>query len=388
MHELVPRPADAPARPATETFTLAPPVRFGPITPSERGVAAALLGRPVADPFLVGTVACDACAHRCVIRAGRVGICGTRENRAGRLVTTVYGEVAALHLEPIEKKPLYHVAPGSLAVSLATPGCNLHCRFCQNWELAQGHREGHRPVTEPLPPEAIAERARAADAAVVAYTYVEPTVFLEYALDTARLVRRDGRLNVFVTNGYQTPEALQLLAPLLDAANVDLKSFSDATYRRLCGARLEPVLATLLGMRRAGIWVEVTTLVIPGVNDSVSELRALAEWIGSELGEETPWHVSRFHPAHRMRRIPPTPSDSLLAAAAMGRAAGLRHVYVGNAPELDGAETRCAGCGHRLIRRRDFAVVEWRLDGDRCPDCLRRLPGVAVARTPRAALPA
>lgn len=386
MHEPTPRMPGAPTtgRPAVETFTLAPPVELVAAARPERGVVPALLGVSVRDPFLVGTVRCDACAHRCVIRVGRTGICGVRENRAGQLVSTVYGEAAAVHLEPIEKKPLYHVAPGSLALSIATRGCNLHCDFCQNWELAQGHREGVRPLAEPLPPEAVVARARAGGASIVAYTYVEPTVFLEYALDTARLARAAGLRNVFVTNGYQTPEALELLAPVLDAANVDLKSFSDTTYRRICGARLEPIRETLLGMRQLGIWVEVTTLLIPGLNDSDAELRAMAGWIASELGEETPWHLSRFYPAHRLGGLPPTPAATIRAAAAVGRAAGLHHVYLGNAPELDGEETRCAGCGHWLIRRSGFRVTAWRLVEGRCPDCLTRLPGIGLDRAPTA----
>ena len=400
MHEPTPGPAPRgrrshprlPARPAVETFTLAPPAELAlSVAPGRdgqrptagragRGIVPALLGVPVDDAFIVGTVRCDACAHRCVLRVGRVGICGVRENRAGQLVSTVHGEAAAVHVEPIEKKPLYHFLPGSLALSLATRGCNLHCDFCQNWELAQGHRAGIVPRAEPLPPEAVVVRALDTGARTIAYTYVEPTVFLEYALDTARLARQAGLRNVFVTNGYQTPEALDLIAPVLDAANVDLKSFSDATYRRICGARLEPVRETLTGLKRAGIWVEVTTLLVPGVNDGTAEVEAMAEWIGSELGAETPWHLSRFYPANRMAAFPPTPAATLERAADAGRRAGLAHVYLGNAPELHDEETRCAGCGRWLIRRRDFAVVGWALVDGRCPDCYTHLAGVGLNR--------
>ena len=217
--------------------------------------------------------------------------------------------------------------------------------FCQNWEIAQAPRLGLDIPQRRLSPEQIVENAVRAGARSIAYTYVEPTVFLEYALDTGRLARRAGLRNLFVTDGYATPEAVSLLAEVLDAANVDLKSFDDAFYRRLCGARLAHVLDAIVAYRDAGIWLELTTLVIPGRNDGDDELRALADWIAGTLGPDTPWHVSRFHPAFRMRDVPPTPIATLRRAAEIGREAGLRYVYVGNAPELQMEDTRCAGCG-------------------------------------------
>jgi pyruvate formate lyase activating enzyme len=215
----------------------------------------------------------------------------------------VYGEAVAATLEPIEKKPLYHAWPGTRAYSISTIGCDFHCHFCQNWAIAQSSRELTHPPTVYLPPDAVVARARAGGARAVAYTYVEPTVFIEYVLDTARLARAAGLGNVLVTNGYQTPEALELLAPYVDAVNVDLQGFSDRFYRRVCGARLEPVLESLVLMRRLGWWIEVTTLIVPGANDDPSELSGLAEWIAAELGPETPWHVSRFFPAYRMSDV-------------------------------------------------------------------------------------
>ena len=378
---------NAPVVPGTVAGTPPDPRRprdaalFGP------GVVPALLATPVTDPLapLSGhtaapSVRCDACAHRCVVREGRSGICQVRENRGGRLVSLVYGEAVTAHVEAIEKKPFFHVLPGTQSFSLSTRGCNFHCRYCQNWELSQAPRQGlHVPVRTLLPAGVVAE-AQAAGARSIAYTYVEPTVFLEYALDTARLARAAGLANVFVTNGYETPEALELLAPMLDAANVDLKAFSDRFYRRVCGARLEPVKETLVAMRRLGIWVEVTTLVVPGENDDPAELTAAAEWIARELGAETPWHLSRFYPAFRMADVPVTPVATLRDAAAIGRRAGLHHVYVGNVPGEDDTDTRSSGCGRVLIRRDGYRVARVALRDGACPDCGTRLAGLIEER--------
>jgi pyruvate formate lyase activating enzyme len=322
-----------------------------------------------------GSVRCAVCAHRCLVRPGRMGICGVRENQAGRLVSLAYGEVVAVGLDPIEKKPLFHLAPGSTAYSIATAGCPFHCRFCQNWEIAQAPRLGLKLRTRPLPPERVVAEALASGARSIAYTYVEPTVFLEYALDTARLGRAAGLHNVFVSDGYATPEAIGLLAPVLDAANVDLKSFDDAFYRTLCGARLAHVLEAIVAMREAGIWLELTTLVIPGRNDGDGELRALTAWIVATLGPETPWHVSRFFPAHRMQDVPPTPPATLRRAAEIGREAGLLHVYVGNAPELSLEDTTCVGCGRVLIERHGYRTDVRLADDGTCPACARPLAG-------------
>ena len=325
-----------------------------------------------------GSVRCGVCAHRCLVRPDRRGICGVRENRDGELVSLAYGAVVAVGLDPIEKKPLFHVAPGSTAYSIATAGCPFHCTFCQNWEIAQGPRLGLDLPTRLLPPERVVAQAVSHGAGSVAYTYVEPTVFLEYALDTARLARAAGLRNLFITDGYATPEAVDLLGQVLDAANVDLKSFDDAFYRKVCGARLAPVLESIVAMRRAGIWLELTTMVIPGRNDDEGGLRALTRWIVATLGPETPWHVSRFFPAHRMLDIPPTPLETLRRAADLGREAGLAHVYVGNAPELGLESTSCAGCGRLLIERRGYRVRTHLTAGGTCPGCGRALAGRAL----------
>jgi pyruvate formate lyase activating enzyme len=330
-----------------------------------------------------GAVRCGVCAHRCLVRPGRTGICGVRENRDGRLISLAYGNVVATGLDPIEKKPLFHVAPGSTAWSIATAGCPFHCRFCQNWQIAQGPRLGLDLPARHLGPGDVVADAIAAGADAVAYTYVEPTVFLEYALDTGRLARAAGLLNLFITDGYATPEAVDLLGTVIDAANVDLKSFDDAFYRTLCGARLSHVLEAIVAMRRAGIWLEITTLVIPGRNDDPGELRAIADWIVRELGPETPWHVSRFFPAFRMLDVPSTPPETLRSAARIGREAGLVHVYVGNSPELGLEDTHCPGCGRLLIARRGYRVTSHLAPDGTCPECGRALAGRALGgRTP------
>jgi pyruvate formate lyase activating enzyme len=321
-----------------------------------------------------GTVACHLCAHRCVIKPGRLGVCAVRENRDGRLVTQVYGEVVAAHVDPIEKKPLYHFLPGSRAMSIATPGCNFRCGFCQNWQISQAPRRREGGVAgEPFPPQAIVRAARDAGCRSISYTYTEPTIFFEYAYDTARLAREAGLLNNFVTNGYMTAEALETVRPVLDAANVDLKAFRDETYKKVCGARLEPVLETIRGMRAAGIWVEVTTLVVPGLNDDPTELAAIARFIAS-VDPDIPWHISRFHPDFEYTQAPATPVSTLRAAAEAGRNEGLRFIYVGNVSG-ESEDTHCRTCGSVLIRRRGFAVVANHLRDTRCPKCGTALAG-------------
>jgi pyruvate formate lyase activating enzyme len=326
-----------------------------------------------------GAVRCVACAHRCLIRPGRAGICRVRENRDGALVSLVFGQAVAANADPIEKKPLFHAYPGSTAFSIATRGCNFHCLHCQNWAISQAERDGLAAPTFNLPPERVVQAAVAAGTRSIAYTYTEPTVFIEYVLETARLARAAGLANLLVTNGYQTAEALDLLGPLVEAANVDLKSFSDRFYRRVVGARLAPILETLVAMRRRGIWVEVTTLLIPGLNDDSGDLAKLAAWIATELGPETPWHVSRFFPTYRLTDLDPTPVASVQRAVAIGRAEGLSHVYAGNVGGGD-QNTVCAGCGEILILRSGFAATPAAaLDGGSCSVCGHPLAGIGIA---------
>jgi len=355
---------------------------LGPGSESEPNIRQAWLGEPFDDPLAPGSVRCNACAHRCVLRPSRIGICGVRQNRGGWLYTLVYGEVTVTRAEPIEKKPFYHFLPGSFAYSVSTQGCNFHCSFCQNWQISQAHREGVVPESRNVTPEAIVEEAVAAGARSIAYTYVEPTIFIEFALDTMVRARAAGLHNVFVTNGYETPEAIELVAPYLDAANIDLKAGSDNFYRHVAGATWEPVRETVVEMKRRGIWVELTTLVIPGFNDDPDELRALAEWIETAAGPETPWHLTRFEPAYKMKHTPPTPAATLVSAAQAAREAGLRHVYIGNAPEVESSVTCCARCGEPLISRAEFGVTEWNLVEGRCPRCKHALAGVGLADSP------
>ena len=397
-------------RGSPETFTLAPAVEFdadaltpepirahspgeeppaglrvsdlGPGGESQPQIRRALLGEPFDDPLAPGSVRCVACAHRCVLRPGRVGICGVRQNRGGSLYTLVYGQVVVTKAEPVEKKPFYHFMPGSSAYSVATQGCNMHCGYCQNWQISQAHREGLVPESRYVSPESVVEEAVSAGVRSIAYTYVEPTIFIEFALDSMVKARAAGLRNIFVTNGYETPEAIELVAPYLDAANIDLKAANDDFYRRVCGARWEPVRDSIVDMHGRGIWLELTTLVIPGLNDDPRELRAMAEWIATAVGTETPWHLTRFQPAYRLSHLPPTPAATLVDAAAVAREVGLRHVYVGNAPEVEAATTSCAHCGERLIGRSDYGVTEWRLVDGRCPRCQHPMAGVGLQNSP------
>jgi len=324
-------------------------------------------------------VRCNLCAHRCVIAEGKKGICQVRENQGGTLYTLVYGRIIAHHVDPVEKKPLFHFYPGSTAYSIATPGCNFRCRWCQNWEISQMPREHHLISGQEASPEQIVAAAKHAGCRSIAYTYTEPTVFFEYAYDTARLAHDVGLANIYVTNGYMTEEMLETFRPYLDAANVDLKAFREETYRKYVGARLGPVLDSLRAMKRLGIWLEVTTLVVPGVNDDPAELKDAAEFVANELGVDTPWHISRFFPAYKMADVPPTPISTLGQAQEIGLEAGLRYVYMDNV--LGEENTFCPGCGRLLIRRAGYRILENHVQPDgRCPDCGTLVAGMGMGR--------
>lgn len=322
------------------------------------------------------SVRCNLCAHRCVIAHGKKGICRVRENQGGMLNTLVYGQVIARHVDPVEKKPLYHFYPGSTAFSVAAPGCNFRCRWCQNWEISQMPREQHLVMGEKASPTQIVAAARQAGCRSIAYTYTEPTIFFEYAYDTARLAHEAGLANIYVTNGYMTPEMLETFHPYLDAANVDLKAFRDETYRKYVGARLQPVLDAMQVMKRLGIWLEVTTLVIPGINDDPAELREAARFVAQELGEETPWHISRFFPAYQMPDVPQTPVVTLRRAQEIGLEEGLCHIYIGNV--RDEESTYCCKCGQLLIARSGFCLMENLVRDGHCPRCGARVAGVGM----------
>jgi len=322
-------------------------------------------------------VCCNLCAHYCTITDGKQGVCHVRENRDGTLYSMVYGRAIARHVDPMEKKPLFHFYPGSTAYSIGTPGCNFHCQWCQNWEISQMPREQHFIMGDEATPEQIVYDAKRAGCRSIAYTYTEPTIFFEYAYDTARLAHENGLTNIYITNGYMTEEMLETFHPYLDAANVDLKAFRDTTYQKYVGARLQPVLNSLKTMKQLGIWIEVTTLVIPDINDDPIELRDAADFVVDELGEETPWHISRFFPSYKMTDVPPTPVTTLQKARDIGLEAGLRYVYEGNIPGE--VNTLCHACGHLLIRRSGYSILENHVGQDGCcPHCSTQVAGVGM----------
>jgi pyruvate formate lyase activating enzyme len=320
-------------------------------------------------------VQCCLCAHACRIVPSKRGICGVRENRGGMLFSLVYGLPIAENVDPIEKKPLFHVDPGTKSFSIATVGCNFSCAFCQNHDISQLPRETPDIPGRSATPEDIVGRAILTGSGSISYTYTEPTVFFEYAFDIAKLARERKLKNIFVTNGFMTSLAIDCIAPYLDAANVDLKSFRDDFYRTQCGARLQPVLDSLRKMKQRGIWVEVTTLLIPGLNDSTEELRQIAAFIAS-LGRETPWHISRFYPRYKMNEIPATDIAAIGHASEIGRAAGLKYVYSGNVPGNEGEKTFCSHCGNLLIDRHGYTVKQMRLKGSACLTCETPLEGL------------
>ncbi|MFA4991204.1 MAG: AmmeMemoRadiSam system radical SAM enzyme [Candidatus Omnitrophota bacterium] len=316
-------------------------------------------------------VRCGLCSHRCVIFDGKAGICGVRRNKEGRLYTDTYGDIAASHVDPIEKKPLYHFLPGSMSYSIAAAGCNFKCGFCQNWQISQAAASGVKGGY--TGPRAIVDSAKKYKCASVSYTYTEPTVFFEYAYDVARLARDAGLYNIFVTNGYMTREAIEMIRPYLDACNVDIKGFSESFYSGFCKARLGPVLESVRLMKRLGIWVEITTLVVPDQNDSDEELKGIADFISS-VGPETPWHVSRFHPDYEYLDSAPTPIETLRRAKEIGEKAGLRYVYLGNT--IEGNNTYCHNCGNLLIERVIFDMMQNNVRDGRCPGCGAVMEGV------------
>lgn len=322
-------------------------------------------------------VRCGLCRFRCLIASGARGHCHVRENRDGTLYSLVYGKVCAEHLDPIEKKPLFHVMPGSNSYSIATVGCNFRCRHCQNYPISQVAANGHIPGEERAP-DTIVKNALASGCRSIAYTYTEPTVFFEFALDTARLARQAGLLNVFVTNGYISSEALAAIAPYLDAANIDLKGFSDGFYRDIVHARLSEVLDSIIEYRHRGIWVELTTLIIPGLNDSERELQGIATFIVDNLGVDTPWHVSQFYPTYQMTDRPRTPPETLRRAVDIGMTAGLRYVYEGNVPGRGGENTICPSCAALLIERYGYVITANRIVNATCPDCGAAVAGIGL----------
>jgi len=321
-------------------------------------------------------VACELCAHGCVLNDGQFGICGVRQNIDGILYTHVFEEAIAAHVDPIEKKPFFHFLPGTKSLSIATIGCNFRCPFCQNWEISQTRLTDEKSEVSGnfLPVKEIVRQALRNECASISYTYTEPTIFFEYAYETARLAKESGLKNNFVTNGFMTEKALKTIRPYLDAANVDLKFFRDESYKQICKARLQPVLDSICKMRELGIWVEVTTLVVPGLNDSDEELRNIAHFL-VETDPDIPWHISRFHPDYEYLDARPTPISTLKKAREIGRSAGLRYIYLGNVWG-EGEDTNCPSCGQLLISREGFWVKSNQVKDGHCPKCGQTIAGI------------
>ena len=317
---------------------------------------------------------CNLCSHRCVIPGQEKGKCGVRKNVEGKLYSLVYDKIISENVDPIEKKPLFHFLPGTMSLSIATMGCNFKCFFCQNWQISQMPCDHDRIEGEEISPEKIVKDALASRCESVSYTYTEPTVFFELAYDTACIANKSGLKNIFVTNGFMTPECIEMIGPYLDAANVDLKSFSDDFYKSRCGGRLKPVLENIKTMYESKIWVEVTTLLIPGLNDNTEELDAISGYI-SGISRSIPWHVSAYYPQYKSE-IPGTRIDSIKRAINSGKKAGLKYVYGGNIAVAGYEDTECHNCGTQVIRRSGFNINSKYLQNGLCGNCSSKIDGI------------
>lgn len=336
-------------------------------------------------------VFCTACKQACTISPNNTGICAVRQNIDGKLYLLVYGQAVAANIDPIEKKPLFHFLPGTDIFSIGTVGCNFGCEFCQNWQISQVSKEIKARLMEnkkmeklgveigklgfELMPEKIVNICVKDNIPSIAYTYNEPIIFFEYAYDTAKLGKNKKKRNVFVTSGFETDEALEKLKPYLDAMNIDLKSFSDSFYKKVCKARLQPVLDTIKKVHELGIWLEITTLVIPGKNDSDKELKQIADFIAS-ISKDIPWHISAFYPHYKMTDVPATTHDSLIKAYEIGKKAGLNYVYVGNVPDVERSSTYCPKCNELLIERDYYKTTIKNFKNGKCGKCNEKIPGV------------
>jgi pyruvate formate lyase activating enzyme len=321
-----------------------------------------------------GEIQCALCPRHCRVPEGKRGYCRVRENRGGKYYSLVYGNPCAVHLDPIEKKPFFHVLPGTGSFSLATSGCNFECKFCQNWEISQASPEDL--YNYDLPPELAVKKAKEMRARSVAYTYVEPVIFYEYMMDTGRLAKEEGLLNVYHSNGFIDPAPLRELCQILSAANIDLKAFTDSFYRKLCNGSLAPVLETLKTLKREKIHLEITNLIIPTENDQMEAVNEMCLWVKKELGADTPIHFSRFYPLYKLQNLPPTPVSTLEKARAIALSAGLEYVYIGNVPGHEGENTFCPNCHKKIIQRIGFMVGEMHLNKGKCGYCGKPIPGI------------
>jgi pyruvate formate lyase activating enzyme len=329
---------------------------------------------PFFTPLDGGEIQCELCPKRCHVSKGKRGFCRVRENRDGKYFSLVYGNPCAIHLDPIEKKPFFHVLPTTTSFSLSTAGCNFQCKFCQNWEISQASPED--VYSYELPPEMVVQKAKEAGAHSIAYTYVEPTIFYEYMLDIGQSAKKVGLLNIIHSNGFINPGPLRILCKVLDAANIDLKGFTETFYHELCGGELAPVLETLKILKREKIHLELTTLIIPTKNDEMSTLREMCLWIKKELGNDTPIHFSRFYPLYKLKSLPPTPISTLEKAREVALSAGLEYVYIGNVPGHVSENTFCPKCKKMVIKRIGYMIGEMHLKGGKCRYCGKPIPGI------------
>jgi len=321
-----------------------------------------------------GIVQCQLCPHFCTLKDSERGKCGVRENQNGKLISLVYGKLCSLAIDPIEKKPFYHFLPGEAALSIATAGCNLKCKFCQNSEISQASVE-EIPFKE-IKPEEVVQEAKKQNAKIIAYTYTEPTIFYEYMLDICKLAKKQGIKNVVVSNGFINPAPLKKLCKYIDAANIDLKSIQDHFYKEICSARVEPVLETLKILKQERVWTEITNLIILNLNDSEEDIQKLVEWVKENLGKEAVLHFTAFYPCYKLLDLPPTSPLTLKKARKIALEAGIKHVYVGNIADNEGDNTYCPKCGKMLIKRRLFSITENNLNKGKCPKCHEELYGI------------
>lgn len=322
-------------------------------------------------------VRCKLCNHRCIIADGQLGRCYVRKNIDGVLYSLNYDKVCSANPDPIEKKPLFHFQPGSSSFSIAAMGCNFQCDFCQNWQISQAVIENGRIDGQAISPEQIVAAAVRSGCKSVAYTYTEPTIFMELCDDCGRLAKKQGLANIFVSNGYQTIEAIDFAGDWLDAINIDLKAFTDDYYKRLCKAHLQPVLDTIKYIaKKTNIWLEITTLLVLGENDSEDDLKKLTEFIVNEAGADVPWHISRFYPQYKHLDAVSTPTKVLERAEQIGREAGLRYIYLGNVPGVKSESTFCYNCGKVLIERIGYRISANHITNGKCPDCGTKIAGV------------
>ena len=319
-------------------------------------------------------VQCQLCPRRCVIQDKKRGFCGVRENRDGILYTLVYAKPCAVHIDPIEKKPLFHVLPGSSAYSIATAGCNLRCKFCQNWQISQALPEDVESYD--MTPQEVVYKAKKANAKAIAYTYTEPTIFYEYMLDTAKIAKKEGILNVMHSAGHINEAPLKELCKYLDAANIDLKGFSQDFYGQMSLGNLDSVLQTLKILKEEGVWVEITNLVLPGFNDDPELIKRMCVWIKENLGPDTPLHFSRFWPMYKLTNLSPTPVETLEKAKKIANDAGLKYVYIGNIPGSSAESTFCPVCQKLLIGRSGYTITENNTENGKCKFCNAEIPGI------------